>query len=53
MVRLISPGRWNPRIEQEDSAGFTSWSLKPDGSLRASHADSVAAALDRALAGEA
>lgn len=50
LVRLISPGKWNPQVEQEDTIGYTVWGQKPDGKLRATYAESVEAAVQSALA---
>lgn len=49
IVRLVSEGKWNEAVEQEDSTGYTVWSLKQDGKLRASYVDSVEAAVERSL----
>jgi type III restriction enzyme len=49
MVKLVSEGKWNTDVEQEDSDGYTVWGLKQDRSLRATHVDSVAAAVSRSL----
>jgi type III restriction enzyme len=53
MVRLVSEGTWNPAVEQEDSAGYTVWGRKQDESLRATHVDSVEAAVELATGGNA
>ena len=53
VVRLISEGKWNADVDQEDSTGFTVWGRKQDNTLRASHVDSVDAAVKRALTREA
>ena len=52
-VRFVSEGTWSPDVEQEDSAGFTVWSRKPDNNLRATHVDSIGAAVERAITGDA
>lgn len=52
IIRLISEGKWNPEVEQEDSAGYTIWGQKQDSSLRASHVDSVEAAVEQAITRE-
>jgi type III restriction enzyme len=50
IVRLISPGKWNAAVEQEDSAGYTVWGRKhSDNSARPTHVDSVEAAVERSL----
>jgi type III restriction enzyme len=49
IVRLISEGQWNPDVEQEDSAGYTVWGRKQDNTLRATHVDSVDAAVERSV----
>jgi type III restriction enzyme len=49
LVRLVSAGRWTPAVDQVDSEGFTVWGRKQDGSLRATHVDSIEAAVERAL----
>jgi type III restriction enzyme len=48
-VRLVSEGKWNAKVEQEDSEGFTVWGRKQDDTLRASYVDSVEAAVERAI----
>jgi type III restriction enzyme len=49
IVKLISEGKWNTDVEQEDSAGYTVWGRKQDNTLRATHVDSVEAAVERSL----
>ncbi len=49
IVRLVSPGKWNAKLEQEDSVGYTIWSRRQDGELRPSHVETVDAAVDRAV----
>ncbi len=49
LVQFVSEGRWNSDVVQEDSAGYTVWGRKPDNSLRATHVDSIEAAVERAL----
>lgn len=49
LVRLVSEGKWNTDVEQEDTAGYTVWGRKQDDKLRAIHVDSVEAAVERAL----
>jgi type III restriction enzyme len=49
VVRLVSEGKWNANVEQEDSSGYTVWGLKQDNSLRAIYVDSVDAAVERAV----
>jgi type III restriction enzyme len=49
IVRLVSAGKWNATVEQEDSAGFTVWGRKQDNTLRAIHVDSVKDAVDRSV----
>ncbi len=48
-VRLVSEGQWNADVEQEDTAGYTVWGRKQDNTLRATHVDSVKAAVERSL----
>jgi type III restriction enzyme len=48
-IRLVSKGRWNSDVEQEDSSGYTVWGRKQDDSLQAIHVDSVEAAVKRLL----
>jgi type III restriction enzyme len=48
-VRLVSEGKWNAKVEQEDSEGYTVWGQKPDNSLRAISVDSVEAAVEQAV----
>ena len=50
IVRLVSEGQWNADVEQEDSAGYTVWGRKQDNKLRATHVDSVEAAVERSVA---
>ena len=47
-VRLVSEGKWNTDVEQEDTAGYTVWGLKQDRSLRATYVESVVEAVARA-----
>jgi type III restriction enzyme len=49
VVRLVSEGKWNADVEQEDSAGYTVWGRKQDNSLRTSHVESVEAAVKRSV----
>ena len=49
LVRLISPGKWSPKVDQEDAIGYTVWGQKPDGTLRATFAESVEDAVEKAL----
>lgn len=53
VVRLVSPGKWNPNVEQEDTAGYTIWGRKQDNTLRAIHVESVDEAVDRSIATDA
>ena len=48
-VCLVSEGKWNAKVEQEDPAGYTVWGQKPDNSLRATNVDTVEAAVERAV----
>lgn len=48
-VRLVSPGTWTANVEQEDTDGYTVWGQRPDGKLRAAHADTVERAVEKAL----
>jgi len=50
IVRLVSEGKWNSDVEQEDTTGFTVWGRKQDDSLRATHVESIGAAVERAIA---
>jgi type III restriction enzyme len=50
VVRLVSEGKWNSAVEQEDSAGYTVWGRKQDNTLRATHVDDIDAAVERAVA---
>lgn len=52
IVRLVSEGRWNVDVQQEDPAGYTVWGRKQDGNLRTSHVDTVEAAVSRSLQNE-
>lgn len=52
IVRLVSEGKWNPDVEQEDSAGYTVWGRKQDNTLRAIHVDAVDDAVERAIASD-
>jgi type III restriction enzyme len=49
VVRLVSEGKWNAKVEQEDSAGYTVWGQKQDNSLRAIHVDSIDTAVERSV----
>lgn len=49
IVRLVSEGQWNGDVEQEDSAGYTVWGRKQDNTLRATHVESVEAAVKRSV----
>ncbi len=49
IVRLVSKGKWNSEVEQEDSAGYTVWGRKQDNTLRALHVESIDAAVERAV----
>jgi type III restriction enzyme len=49
IVRFVSEGRWSDDLQQEDTSGYTVWGLKQDRSLRATPAETVADAVDRAL----
>lgn len=51
VVRLVSEGKWNSEVEQEDSAGYTVWRRKQDNTLRATHVDDIDTAVERAVAG--
>jgi type III restriction enzyme len=48
-VRLVSEGKWNTDVQQEDSEGYTVWGRKQDNALRASHVSSVEDAVARCL----
>jgi len=48
-VRLVSEGKWNTDVQQEDSEGYTVWGRKQDNTLRATHVASVEAAVARCL----
>jgi type III restriction enzyme len=48
-VRLVSEGKWNAAVEQEDSTGYTVWGLKQDKSLRATYVETVDEAVERSL----
>jgi type III restriction enzyme len=48
-IRLVSKGRWNPKVQEEDSSGYTVWGRKQDDSLRAGHVDTVEEAVGRLL----
>lgn len=50
IVRLVSEGKWNSDVEQEDTTGYTVWGRKQDDSLRATHVESIGAAVERAIA---
>lgn len=50
IVRLVSAGKWNANVEQEDIAGFTIWGRKQDNTLRATHVDTVDESVERSLA---
>ncbi len=48
-VRFISEGTMNDKLERLDTAGYTVWSQKQDGKLRATHADDADDAAARAV----
>ena len=48
-VRFVSEGVYTPDINQVDKGGYTVWGMKPDGTLRATHVDSVDEAAQKAL----
>jgi type III restriction enzyme len=50
IIRLVSKGRWNAEVEQEDSDGYTIWGRKQDDTLRAIHVESAKDAVERAVA---
>jgi type III restriction enzyme len=52
IVRLVSEGKWNSDVEQEDTAGYTVWGRKQDDSLRAIHVESLEAAVSRSVASD-
>ena len=49
IVRFVSEGRWNTQLQQEDTSGYTVYAQKQDGSLRATYAVDVNAAVDTSL----
>lgn len=36
-IRFVSRGRFNEQVQEEDKEGFTLWSRREDGTLRAAH----------------
>ena len=48
-VRFVSTGHFNADVVELDKTGFTVWSLKQDGSLRATQVDDLDEALTRAI----
>jgi type III restriction enzyme len=50
LVRLVSEGRWNAKVEQDDSTGYTIWGRKQDDKLAPHHVDSMDEAVERCLA---
>jgi len=47
-VRFVSKGKFNEQVQQEDRDGYTLWSRREDGTLRADHHPDMAAVV-RAL----
>lgn len=45
VIRLVSEGRWNERVEQLEKNGYTVWSLRQDQELGFTHHDSIEEAL--------
>jgi type III restriction enzyme len=48
-VRLVSEGKWNTDVQREDSDGYTVWGRKQDNTLRATHVETIEAAVARCL----
>lgn len=40
-IRFVSRGRFNEQVQEEDKEGFTLWSRREDGTLRAAHHDDL------------
>lgn len=40
-IKFVTKGRFNSQVQQEDREGFTLWSRREDGSLLATHYDSL------------
>lgn len=49
LVRFVSAGRFNAKLEQEDPGGYTVWGLKQDQTLRATPTDDLPSAIAKAL----
>ena len=47
VVRFVSPGKTDADLKEIDSAGFTIWGQKQDGTLRATHTETVDEAVKR------
>jgi type III restriction enzyme len=37
IIRFVSKGRWNDKLQEESPDGFTVWGRKPTGELRTIH----------------
>lgn len=48
-VRFISPGTWTDVVEEQDSKGYTVWSLKQGNSLRTSKTANIEDSITEAL----
>jgi len=46
LVRFISAGRYNVDVQELDKEGYTLWSRREDGTLRADHQPSMVAAVE-------
>lgn len=40
-IRFVSKGKFNEQVQQEDREGYTLWSRREDGTLRADHHDTM------------
>jgi type III restriction enzyme len=45
-IRFVSRGRFNEQVQEEDKEGFTLWSRREDGTLRAAHYDDLDAVVN-------
>lgn len=49
-IRFVSRGRFNEQVQEEDKEGFTLWSRREDGTLRAAHHDDLDAVVQSLVA---
>jgi type III restriction enzyme len=49
IVRIVSKGRWNEKVEQQEPLGFTVFSRRQDGELRPTHLESIQEAVEHSV----